>query len=186
MIEVVAEWNIDNSWTLFLDRDGVINERNFDGYITSPNQFKFKKGVFEALEIIDKVFGRNILITNQQGVAKKIMTGRNLKEVHRYMSQELKLNLDFEFDAVFAATNFKGAPNDRRKPNSAMAFEAKEMFSTIDFEKSVMIGDTDSDIKFGTNLGMKTVLVKSDEVVTEKSDVVVDSLKEFALMIKKI
>lgn len=186
MIKVVADWNIDKSWTLFLDRDGVINERNFDGYITSPNQFKFKKGVFNALDIIDKVFGKSMLVTNQQGVAKNIMSKRNLNEVHRYMSQELKLKTDFEFDAIFTATNFKGAQNDRRKPNSSMGLEAKELFSTIDFEKSVMIGDTDSDIKFGTNLGMKTVLVKSDEAVVEKPDVIVSSLEEFALMLKEI
>lgn len=179
MIEVVAGWNIDKSWTLFLDRDGVVNERNFDGYIISPNQFKFKNGVFDALEIVDKIFGRSILITNQQGVAKKIMSERNLKEVHRYMSQELKMKSNFEFDAIFAATNFKGATNDRRKPNSSMALEAKKMFSTIDFEKSIMIGDTDSDIKFGTNLGMKTVLVKSKENVALHPDLVVDNLKEF-------
>ena len=186
MIEIVASWNINKSWTLFLDRDGVINERNFGGYIISPNQFKFKNGVLDALEIVDIVFGKSILITNQQGVAKKIMSERNLKEVHRYMSQELKLKSNFEFDAIFTATNFRGAQNDRRKPNSSMALEAKELFSTIDFKKAVMVGDTDSDIKFGTNLGMKTVLVKSDEVVVEKPDVVVSSLKEFALMLKEI
>lgn len=186
MINVVKDWNVDKTWTLFLDRDGVINKRIFDGYVTSPDQFKFKEGVFNALNIFDKVFGRKILVTNQQGVAKNIMSERNLKEVHRYMSQELIMQTGFEFDAIFTATNLRGAEEDRRKPNSAMAKEAKKLFPTIDFRKSVMIGDTDSDIKFGTNLGMKTVLVKSNEQISEKPDVTVDSLNDFALILKEI
>jgi histidinol-phosphate phosphatase family protein len=186
MTKVIKDWGVDTSWTLFLDRDGVINERNFEGYITSPDHFVFKNGVFDALIIFNTFFNKKILVTNQQGVAKGIMTECNLKEVHGYMEQELKTKLDFEFDATFTATNLKGSGNDRRKPNKAMALEAKELFPNIDFNKSIMIGDTDGDIKFGTNLGMKTVLVSSNEVVSEKSDVVVGSLIEFALMLKKI
>lgn len=186
MIEVVEGWNIDDSWTLFLDRDGVINERNFEGYITTPNDFTFKEGVLEALKIIGPCFSKCILVTNQQGVAKNIMTERNLKEVHRYMSEELKLKANFKFDKILTATNLRGAQHDRRKPNSLMALEAKEQFPSINFEKSIMVGDTDSDIKFGTNLGMKTVLVKSDEVVNEKADITLGSLKEFALILKEI
>lgn len=186
MINIVKAWSIDKSWTLFLDRDGVINERNFQGYISAPDQFKFKNGVLEAFESLGTIFGKIVLVTNQQGVAKNIMSERNLTEVHRYMSQELKSKSNFELDAIFTATNFKGAENDRRKPNRAMALEAKELFPSIDFKKSIMVGDTDSDIKFGTNLGMKTVLVESDEVVSVKSDIVVNSLNEFAILLKEL
>ena len=186
MIGTIKNWNIDDSWTLFLDRDGVINVRNFGGYIATSSEFEFISGVFDALNILKDCFGRIILVTNQQGVAKEIMSERNLSEVHRYMSQELKEKIDFEFDAIYAATNLKGAENDRRKPNHAMAMEAKEAYPDINFQKSIMIGDTDSDLKFGTNLGMKTILVNSSEVVNEKPHVAVDRLKDFALMMKKI
>jgi histidinol-phosphate phosphatase family protein len=186
MTKVIKDWGVDTSWTLFLDRDGVINERNFEGYITSPDHFVFRKDVLQALTIFDSLFNKKILVTNQQGISKGIMSKRNLNDVHRYMEQEIKTKLDFQFDAIFTATNLKGSENDRRKPNKAMALEAKELFPNIDFNKSIMIGDTDGDIKFGTNLGMKTVLVSSNEVVSEKSDVVVGSLIEFALMLKKI
>jgi histidinol-phosphate phosphatase family protein len=186
MIRTIKDWNIDKSWTLFLDRDGVINERNFDGYITTPNQFKFITGVFDALNIFESCFGKIVLVTNQQGVAKEIMSECNLNDVHRYMCQELQEKIGFEFDAIYAATNFKGAIVDRRKPSSAMAMEAKEVFPSISFQKSIMIGDTDGDLKFGTNLGMKTVLIKSSENVSEKADVSAGSLKEFALMMKEL
>lgn len=185
MTQSVNDWHINKDWTLFLDRDGVINDRNFDGYIILPEHFTFKEGVIEALNKLNKVFGKIILVTNQQGIAKGIMTKRNLNDIHRYMSKELEKNIGWSFDAIFFADNFKGASIDRRKPNKAMALEAKDLFPIIDFNKSVMIGDTDGDIKFGTNLGMKTVLVNSKETVTEKPTIAVDSLLEFALKLNK-
>jgi len=67
----------------------------------------------------------------------------------------------------------------RRKPLAAMGFEAKALFPEIDFTKSIMVGDTDSDVVFGKALGMKTVLVRSAEVTKEVPDVTVDSLYDF-------
>jgi D-glycero-D-manno-heptose 1,7-bisphosphate phosphatase len=49
-----------------------------------------------------------------------------------------------------------------RKPNTGMATEAKIRFSEIDFGKSVMAGDSESDMQFGRNAGMKTVLISDD------------------------
>ena len=51
-----------------------------------------------------------------------------------------------------------------------MGIEAKTLFQTIDFQKSVMIGDTNSDILFGKNLGMRTILLKSKEIITVNAD----------------
>lgn len=185
MKQSVDDWKVDKRWTLFLDRDGVVNERNFNGYITDPESFIFKKGVLEALEILNQVFGKIILVTNQQGIGKGIMSKRNLNDIHRYMTQETKMYINWEFDAIFFADNLKGMPADRRKPNKAMALEAKDKFPSIDFSKSVMVGDTNGDLKFGTNLGMKTVLVNSSELISEQPCISVDSLLEFALMLNK-
>ena len=62
-----------------------------------------------------------------------------------------------------------------------MAFEAKNIFPEIDFSKSIMVGDTDGDLNFGKNLGMRTVLVQSAEIVSVTPDLVVGSLYEFIL-----
>ena len=176
---------IDSSWTLFLDRDGVINERNFDGYITSVDQFKFIDGSLEALVGLSQYFAKVIVVTNQQGVEKKIMSLRNLKTIHRYMKDEV-IKKGGNIDAILYATCLKEAKKNRRKPNPAMALEAKEMFPEIDFKKSIMIGDTDSDVKFGINLGMKTVVIKSEEEIKEQSDLVVNNLLEFYQKIKTL
>jgi phosphoglycolate phosphatase-like HAD superfamily hydrolase len=59
-----------------------------------------------------------------------------------------------------------------------MALEAQRQFPEIDFSRAVMVGDTDSDIRFGRELGMRTVLVESKEETTAVPDLSVNSLLE--------
>ena len=66
-------WNLDSSWTLFLDRDGVINERNFEGYILDKKSFIFKKGVLEVSASLFSKFKYVIVVTNQQCVGKGLI-----------------------------------------------------------------------------------------------------------------
>lgn len=170
-------WNIDDSWTLFLDRDGVINKRNFNGYITKASEFEFEERALEGVSVLSKYFKHLIIVTNQQGIAKKIMSKSNLEEIHRYMIQEV-INCNGRIDAVYYADNLRNADFDRRKPNPNMALEAKKDFPDISLERSIMVGDTDSDLRFGMNLGMKTVLVKSAEHTSVSADLEVNNLME--------
>lgn len=66
-----------------------------------------------------------------------------------------------------------------RKPNPGMALKAKSDFPQMDFSKSIMVGDTDSDIEFGRNLGMKTVYVSHEGSRNDEADLIVDSLLDF-------
>lgn len=168
---------VDTSWTLFLDRDGVINERNFHGYITHPKEFVFCENVKETLPLLNTFFKHAIVITNQQGVAKGIMSESNLEQVHRYMLESIEKS-GGKIDKIYSAINLKGADDDRRKPKTNMALEAKNDFPEIDFLKSIMVGDTNSDILFGKKNGMKTVLIRSKENITEVADFEIDSLDE--------
>lgn len=174
----------DISWSLFLDRDGVINERNFDGYITSIDEFKFLEQVKEGLKELSKYFKYIFVITNQQGVGKGEMTVTQLDEIHAYMLAELKKE-GIHIDKVYFAANLREAEEDRRKPNPAMGKEAQLEFPELDFEKSIMVGDTDSDIHFGKNLGMKTVLIHSKEKVSASPDLIVNNLMELAHALEK-
>jgi D-glycero-D-manno-heptose 1,7-bisphosphate phosphatase len=174
---------VDATWTLFLDRDGVINKRNFDGYITQPEDFEFEETVLTTLPQLANQFGYILIVTNQQGVAKKIMSESNLEAVHRYMLKAIK-KAGGRIDQVFCAINLKGTSNDRRKPNSSMAFEAKAKYPMIDFKKSIMVGDTDSDIVFGKKNGMKTVLIRSAEAIMETADYEIDTFRELLEIIE--
>ncbi len=175
---------IDKSWTLFLDRDGVINERIFGGYVTSVDEFHFCNKVPEAIVEFRKLFGRIVVVTNQQCIAKNKVSRRNLLEIHRYMQEQLMLK-DTHLDAVYFAPELASDPDNTRKPKPHMALEAKKDYPEILFEKSWMVGDTDSDILFGRNLGMKTARVVTEEKIGIEANVNCESLYELALRMKK-
>lgn len=175
----MLHFKTDTTWTLFLDRDGVINKRKEGGYITSIKEFVFLPHVLDGLKILSKQFSKIIIVTNQQGVGKGIMDDATLVDIHNFMIEKLESE-NINIDGIYFATNLRNATNDRRKPSVSMALEAKNDFPEIDFNKSIMVGDTDSDLLFGKSLNMKTVLIKSGEKITEKPDVVVNNLKELA------
>lgn len=174
---------VDVSWTLFLDRDGVINERNFDGYITKVEDFIFTPNFLSSISILSKLFGKILVVTNQQGIGKGVMTEECLHEIHRYMINEIQ-QVGGRIDQVFYASNLKNTLNDRRKPLPVMGIEAQNQFPSINFSKSVMIGDTNSDLLFGKNLGMKTILMKSTEYVKEQADLEIKDFNELVLKLK--
>jgi D-glycero-D-manno-heptose 1,7-bisphosphate phosphatase len=168
---------VDKSWTLFLDRDGVINERIFGGYVTTIDDFEFKKGVLESIPIFSSKFGQIIVVTNQQCIAKGIITSEQLEDIHSHMKNEIE-RYGGKIELIFVASEKKGESPFHRKPYPTMALFAKEKIPSINFNKSVMVGDTDSDIEFGKKLGMKTVLILSKEVTKSTPDISIQNLGE--------
>lgn len=178
----MLNWEIDSSWTLFLDRDGVVNERIMGGYVTSIDEFHFLEGVPQAIATFSTIFSHIFVVTNQQGIAKKQMTERNLLDIHRYMVSEIE-KAGGKIAKCYFAPGLKNEVNSIRKPSPAMGLMAKEEFPSIDFSKSIMIGDTDSDILFGKNLGMKTVRIKTEESISVEADYTCLSLVEFSKIV---
>lgn len=158
---------INNTWTLFLDRDGVINKRIVGDYVKRVEEFHFMPGALKAIVQFSKMFQRIVVVTNQQGIGKGFMTERNLLEVHRYMQSDVEKH-GGKIDAVYFAPQLSSENSEMRKPKIGMALQAKSDFPEIDFSKSVMIGDSDSDIAFGQKAGMITV--KLDNVDPSKSE----------------
>ncbi|HEY5462460.1 MAG TPA: HAD-IIIA family hydrolase [Hanamia sp.] len=142
--------NINSSWTLFIDRDGVVNDEKHLDYIHTWDEFKFYKGVKEALKIFNKKFGIIIMVTNQRGVAKGLTKIDDLHLIHKNMLKEIE-ETGGRINRVYVCTEME-SPN--RKPNPGMGLQAKKDFPEIDLTKSIMIGNTLSDMKFGRNLGV--------------------------------
>ena len=76
---------IDKTWTLFLDRDGVINHEKKDDYIHNWEEFEFYDGVKQAMKIYNETFGRIILVTNQRGIARGLTKLEDLENIHKKM-----------------------------------------------------------------------------------------------------
>jgi histidinol-phosphate phosphatase family protein len=171
-------WGITKEWTLFLDRDGVINQRLIDDYVKRIDEFSLLNGVANAIATANQLFHKVVVVTNQQGIGKGIMTERNLSEIHRYCS-ELLAQENAHIDAYYFAPSLAHENGNDRKPKTGMAMQARQQFPLIDFSKSIMVGDSNSDIEFGKNLGMKTVFVSYDNQIHPTADVTVDSLASF-------
>lgn len=161
----------DKNWTLFLDRDGVINVESVGSYITSWDEFTFHDGVLDALRSLSRVFGNIIIVSNQRGVGRGIMTMDTLREINANMRAAIQEN-GGRIDKIYAATAV--ADDDRnRKPNSGMALQAQEDLPAIDFKRSVMIGNSLSDMEFGKRLSMYTVfLTTKHEPFTLPNDLI--------------
>ena len=157
---------IDGTWTLFLDRDGVINNRIVDDYVKTWDQFQFLPGVIEAIKRFHQVFGRIIVVSNQQGVGKGLMTEKDVHSIHTRMMAEIE-NSGGRVDAVFFSPNLKSDRSFMRKPNAGMALKSRKQFPEIHFNHSVMAGDSLSDMIFGKRTSMKTVLISPDTTLAK-------------------
>ncbi len=173
---------VDKTWTLFLDRDGVINDEKLGEYILHWNYFIFSKGVLDVFKKLSNTFGRIIIVTNQKGVGKGLMQQEALDTIHFEMQREVEI-VGGRIDKIYACTDLD---NDSvlRKPNPGMALLAKADFPDIDLSKSVMVGNKPSDMRFGRNAGMPTVFVATtnpDEPFPHADiDLRFDSLAHFA------
>lgn len=172
---------IDKSWTLFLDRDGVINDEKYMDYIHTWEEFKFYEGVKEAMKIFSEKFGRIFIVTNQRGVAKGLTKIEDLENIHKNMLKELK-DAGGRVDKIYFCADME-SPN--RKPNPGMGLHAQKDFPEINFAKSIMIGNTLSDMKFGRNLNVAATIFlpttrKDVDLKNENIDLVFDDLISFA------
>ncbi|MBL7753503.1 MAG: HAD-IIIA family hydrolase [Chitinophagaceae bacterium] len=146
---------LDSSWTLFLDRDGVINKEKEGDYIRNLDEFEFLPGALYSLQQITPRFLRSVVVTNQRGIGKGLMQTHDLVSIHNYLQHQVEAG-GGQLDVLLYAPDLDAdAPN--RKPNPGMAWQAKQLFPEIDFNKSIMVGNRLSDMEFGRNCGMTTV-----------------------------
>jgi D-glycero-alpha-D-manno-heptose 1-phosphate guanylyltransferase len=173
---------IDKTWTIFIDRDGVINHEKQDGYILNREEFQFYDGWEFAFERIAEKFGKIIVISNQRGVGRGLMTETDLLDIHNRMLLEIE-GIKGRIDAIYYCTSTDNKdPN--RKPNPGMAFKAAKEIPGIDLSKAIMIGNKPSDMLFGRNAGVYTVFLSTtnphQQLPHPDIDLSFNSLADFA------
>jgi histidinol-phosphate phosphatase family protein len=159
---ILKNLNIDSSWTLFLDRDGVINKKLENDYVKHWLEFEFIEGTLDALKYISTVFGKIVVVTNQQGIGKGLYRTEDLELIHNNMIYEIKYH-GGRIDNVYFSPYLNADNHPSRKPGIGMALKAQEDYPEIVFAKSFIIGDSMSDMQFGKNAGMKTIFI-SDKI----------------------
>ncbi len=175
--------NINKNWTLFLDRDGVINKKIDNDYVKQWIEFEFIEGVLDALKFLNTVFGNIIVVTNQQGIGKKLYRKEDLELIHKNMLYEIAYH-GGKIDKVYFSPYLKSENHPFRKPGIGMALKAKEDISTINFKQSIMIGDSMSDMEFGRNAGMKTIYISEEITENDKIDFNFKSLNELVISLQ--
>ena len=147
---------------IFLDRDGTINEEA--DYLTSPDGIRLISGSADAIRDANNLGLKVIVITNQSGIARGLLTEQQLSEVHNSLVAKLR-DRGAHIDAIYYCPHhpeFGPAQYrmecDCRKPNTGMLDRAVKEFN-IDLKKSFIIGDKMTDMQTGNNAGTTTVLV---------------------------
>ncbi|MBP5326735.1 MAG: HAD family hydrolase [Bacteroidales bacterium] len=159
--------------SLFLDRDGVINERIVDGYVTKPDDFHIIDGVLEAMALFSKHFDHIFIVTNQQGIGKGLMSEKDLSAIHDFFITEV-VNHGGKIDRIYHCPALKSEHSFQRKPSIGMALRARRDYPDVKLHRSVMVGDMPSDMLFGRRAGMTTVLVGPEPVTATQYPYLVD------------
>jgi D-glycero-D-manno-heptose 1,7-bisphosphate phosphatase len=154
---------------LFLDRDGTIIYDELGGYIKSIEQVRFVPGAIEALAAAKKAGYKLVLVTNQAGIAKGMVTEERVQEIHHYIQTQLQES-GASFDACYYAPTHPDHPTPHhehlqswRKPSTGMIEQAATDFAAqglyLDRAQSYLIGDKQIDVECGLRAGLRPILV---------------------------
>ncbi|MDO8384334.1 MAG: HAD-IIIA family hydrolase [Microbacterium sp.] len=174
------------TWCLFLDRDGVINSRVFGGYIRDWAAFSFEPGALDALAILARWAPRVVIVTNQQGVGKRLMTWADLADIHDRMRGAISA-AGGRIDAVQFCPHLAGDDCACRKPRPGMATQYLGAHPEVDGSLSILVGDTESDMEMGRRLADLTggcVNVRIGGQHDPLADGTYESLADFAAAVR--
>ena len=176
--------------TVFLDRDGVVNEKMPEGeYVKNWSDFRFLPGSLEAIRRLNQAGIRVVMVTNQRGISLGLFSVADLETIHAEFQSALR-SAGARVDRIYVCPHAEGEC-DCRKPSPGLFEQARQEFPEITVASSVMIGDSFSDIEFGRQLGMLTVLISgrgshprlSDEKALELANMSCSTLSEAVEML---
>lgn len=147
---------------VFLDRDGVINRKapTEDEYITLWDEMEILPGVSQAIACLNRVGFKVIVVTNQRGVARGLITAAQLESIHERMCQHLAA-AGARVDGIYYCPHELEPPCTCRKPKPGMLLHAARVHN-VDLAISWMIGDSDKDIEAGKRAGCRTARISTD------------------------
>lgn len=152
---------LDMAKAVFLDRDHTLNPDS--GYISDVNKFDLYPWVPEELAKLKAAGFLLIVVSNQSGIARGLITWEQLSNIHRKMNEILDRLVKVKIDSYQVCPHHPDEGCTCRKPQTKLFKEAAKNFK-IDLSQSFMIGDRQSDMEAGRNAGMKkSILVKPDD-----------------------
>lgn len=166
---------------VFLDRDGtLIVDKN---YLGDPQQVEYLPTTFEALRELQSAGYEFVMVTNQSGIAKGLITPKQVESIHLKMKHDLQAEGIFVLGAEYCPAD-SGSEDPRRKPNPGMILEAAEKYN-IDIKSSWMVGDKLSDVQAGERAGLNSVFLNSGKEPVPEGVLSFDTLLDTARHILK-
>ena len=150
---------------LLLDRDGVINVLRPGDYVKTWEEFVFCDGALEALRLLEPLFRRIVIVSNQRGVGRGLMTEADLEAIHAGMLACIR-EAGGRIDRIYVCTATDKA-DPRRKPNTGMLDEVRADYPDIDLRRSILAGDSLSDRQMAERAGIPFVrITETDNLLT--------------------
>jgi D-glycero-D-manno-heptose 1,7-bisphosphate phosphatase len=144
--------------TIFLDRDGVINENRAD-YVKSWSEFSFIAGSREAIARLTRAGHTIVVCTNQAAVASGHTSVEVVEDIHRRMIAEIAAVGGY-VAKVYYCPHAKDANCSCRKPRPGMLLRARDELG-IDLQDAVFIGDSITDVRAALAANVRSMLVLS-------------------------
>lgn len=160
---------------VLLDRDGTINVQVVGDYVRRPEDLVLLPGAAEAIALLNAVGCPVVVVTNQRGVARGLMSSADVDAVHERLG-ELLAEADARVDAVLVCPHEAGTCRCR-KPAPGLLEEALRLVPGARRERCLLVGDSTTDIEAARALGVPGVLVGGTtgptllDVVRERLDV---------------
>jgi D-glycero-D-manno-heptose 1,7-bisphosphate phosphatase len=142
---------------VFVDRDGVINRRIPGGYVRSWEEFHFLPGARAGLRLLRDAGYLLIVITNQRGIGRGLMSEADLAAIHARMQAALS-RASAVVDAIFHCPHEIAENCGCRKPRPGLLEQARRRFA-IDAARSWVVGDSLSDVEAGRAAGIPGILI---------------------------
>ena len=145
---------------IILDRDGVINRKPAKAdYVKKWEEFEFLPGAIDAVKMLNEKGFSVFIITNQAGIARKLMTESDLRNIHNNMKDEMETK-GAKIERIYYCPHGWDDGCECRKPKPGMFYEVARDYN-INLTKTVFIGDDERDLEAGNAAGCHTILVNA-------------------------
>jgi histidinol-phosphate phosphatase family protein len=186
--KLVAE-RAGREWCLFLDRDGVINRQIVGDYVREWRDFEWLPQARRALKVLREWAPHLVVVTNQQGIGKGLMSADDVESVHHHVRVELATKA-VSIDAIQVCPHLESAGCACRKPRTGLVIGWLEHHPDIDPSLSVMVGDSQSDLELAKRVavevgGCASVGIGERDIHGVVADASFDSLWDFAIAVER-
>jgi len=152
--------------TIILDRDGVLNKKPPRAqYVRTWNEFEWLPGSRKALRLLREAGWRVIIVSNQAGIARGVMSESHLTEIHNHMKQDA-IEAGGRIDAIYYCPHDWDEGCECRKPNPGMLFQAQRDYS-LDLSRIYFIGDDERDAQAADAAGCPSIIVSPNKTLLD-------------------